>query len=249
MEQQCDLRLRGLITVIRRPNTSLEHNAGRGDENILFCTHRLTTHRLVSSDLLSRTLSSVANGSCHYQPANHNHSDYSRLFYTVPLPALIIRIAHPMRLFLSRRYLKWFIVVELLGLMILGVMTGFLGFIAEMALSAMLGYGLIRRSGETLRASQQQFSQLNQLDPRAPSPHRHGGWRVFNDPARPFDRRSGRANRPNRLLGISQASTNRRTHPNRDSAIIEGEFEASVDQEMSAKPNADQLPPGSKPKH
>ena len=25
---------------------TLEHNAGRGDENILFCTHRLTTHHL-----------------------------------------------------------------------------------------------------------------------------------------------------------------------------------------------------------
>ena len=46
MEQQGDLRLRTLITVIRRPNTSLKINAGRGDENILFCTHRLTTHHL-----------------------------------------------------------------------------------------------------------------------------------------------------------------------------------------------------------
>ena len=138
MEQQGDLRLRTLITVIRRPNTSLKLNAGRGDENILFCAHRLTTHRLVSSELLFRTLSSVANGSRHYQPSNHNHSDDSRLFYTVPLPALIIRIAHLMRLFLSGRYLKWFVIVELLGLMILGVMTGFLGFIAEMALTASL---------------------------------------------------------------------------------------------------------------
>ena len=51
-----------------------------------------------------------------------------------------------MRLFLSGRYLKWFVIVELLGLMILGVMTGFLGFIAEMTLSAMLGYGLIKRA-------------------------------------------------------------------------------------------------------
>ena len=70
-----------------------------------------------------------------------------------------------MRLFLSGRYLKWFVIVELLGLMILGVITGFLRFIAEM--TAMLGYGLIKRSGKTHRASQQQFSQLNQLDPRA----------------------------------------------------------------------------------
>ena len=250
MEQQGDLRLRTLITVIRRPNTSLKLNAGRGDENILFCAHRLTTHRLVSSDLLFRTLSSVANGSRHYQPSNHNHSDDSRLFYTVPLPALIIRIAHPMRLFLSGRYLKWFVIVELLGLMILGVMTGFLGFIAEMALSAMLGYGLIRRSGETLKASQQQFSQLNQLDPRALPRHIVmvvGGFLMIL-PGLLTDA----AGVLIVLIGYSASlrqSTNRRTHPHQDSAIIEGEFEASVDQEMSAKPNADQLPPGSKPKH
>ena len=68
-----------------------------------------------------------------------------------------------MRPFLSGRYLKWFVIVELLGLMILGVTTGFLGFIAEMTFSAMLGYILIKRSGKTLKASQQQFSQLNQL--------------------------------------------------------------------------------------
>ena len=155
-----------------------------------------------------------------------------------------------MRLFLSGRYLKWFVIVELLGLMILGVMTGFLGFIAEMALSAMLGYGLIRRSGETLKASQQQFSQLNQLDPRALPRHIVmvvGGFLMIL-PGLLTDA----AGVLIVLIGYSASlrqSTNPRTYPNQDSAIIEGEFEASVDQEMSAKPNADQLPPGSKPKH
>ena len=155
-----------------------------------------------------------------------------------------------MRLFLSGRYLKWFVIVELLGLMILGVMTGFLGFIAEMTLSAMLGYGLIKRSGETLKASQQQFSQLNQLDPRALPRHIVmvvGGFLMIL-PGLLTDAVGALVV----LIGLSASlkqRNNRRTQSNEGSAIIEGEFEASVDQEMSAKPNADQLPTGSKPKH
>jgi len=155
-----------------------------------------------------------------------------------------------MRLFLSGRYLKWFVIVELLGLMILGVMTGFLGFIAEMALSAVLGYWLIRRSGETLRASQQQFSQLNQLDPRALPRHMAmvvGGFLMIL-PGLLTDA----AGVLIVLIGYSASlkqSTNRRTQPNEGSAIIEGEFESSSDPETYAQPNTGQLPPGSKPKH
>ena len=155
-----------------------------------------------------------------------------------------------MRLFLSGRYLKWFVIVELLSLMILGVMTGFLGFIAEMALSAVLGYCLIRHSGETLRASQQQFSQLNQLDPRALPRHMAmvvGGFLMIL-PGLLTDA----AGVLIVLIGYSASlkqSTNRRTHSNQDSAIIEGEFESSSDPETCAQPNTGQLPPGSKPKH
>ena len=155
-----------------------------------------------------------------------------------------------MRLFLSGRYLKWFVIVELLGLMILGVMAGFLGFIAEMALSAVLGYCLIRRSGETLRASQQQFSQLNQLDPRALPRHMAmvvGGFLMIL-PGLLTDS----AGVLIVLIGYSASlkqSTNRRTQPNEGSAIIEGEFESSADPETCAQPNTGQLPPGSKPKH
>ena len=155
-----------------------------------------------------------------------------------------------MRLFLSGRYLKWFVIVEFLGLMILGVMTGFLGFIAEMTLSAMLGYGLIKRSGETLRASQQQFSQLNQLDPRALPRHIAmvvGGFflilpGLLTDAAGVLIA----------LISLSaslEQRNNRRTQPNQGSAIIEGEFESSSDSEVSAELKANQLPPGSKPKH
>ena len=114
----------------------------------------------------------------------------------------------------------------------------------------MLGYGLIKHSGETLKASQQQFSQLNQLDPRALPRHIVmvvGGFLMIL-PGLLTDA----AGVLIVLIGYSASlrqSTNPRTYPNQDSAIIEGEFEASVDQEMSAKPNADQLPPGSKPKH
>ena len=170
--------------------------------------------------------------------------------YTVPLPALIIGMTHPMRLFLSGQYLKWFVIIELLGLMILGVMTGFLGFIAEMTLSAMLGYGLIKRSGETLRASQQQFSQLNQLDPRALPSHIAmvvGGFLLIL-PGLLTDA----AGVLIALIGLSASlkqRNNRRTQPNEGSAIIEGEFESSSDSETSARPNTNQLPPGSKPKH
>ena len=155
-----------------------------------------------------------------------------------------------MRLFLSGRYLKWLVIVELLGLMILGVMTGFLGFIAEMTLSAVLGYCLIRRSGETLRASQQQFSQLNQLDPRALPRHMAmvvGGFLMIL-PGLLTDS----AGVLIVLIGYSASlkqSTNRRTHPNPDSAIIEGEFESSVDQNVSDEPNATPILPESKPKH
>ena len=92
-----------------------------------------------------------------------------------------------MRLFLSGRYLKWFVIVELLGLVILGVITGFLGFIAEMTLSAMLGYGLIKRSGEPLGlVSSNLVSSTNWTLARflATSPWWSG---IFIDPARPFD--------------------------------------------------------------
>ena len=54
------------------------------------------------------------------------------------------------------------------------------------------------------------------------------------------------------LIGLSASlkkRNNRRTQPNQESAIIEGEFESSSDSEMSAELNANQLPPGSKPKH
>ena len=155
-----------------------------------------------------------------------------------------------MRLFLSGRYLKWFVIVELLGLMILGVMTGFLGFIAEMTLSAMLGYGLIKRSGETLRASQQQFSQLNQLDPRELPRHIAmvvGGFLLIlpgllTDAAGVFIALTG-------LSASLKQRNNRRTQPNEGSAIIEGEFESSSESETSARPNTNQLPPASKTKH
>ena len=155
-----------------------------------------------------------------------------------------------MRLFLSGRYLKWFVIVELLGLIILGVITGFLGFISEMTLSAMLGYGLIKRSGETLRASQQQFSQLNQLDPRARPRHIAmvvGGFLLIL-PGLLTDA----AGVLIALIGLSASvkqSTNRRNQPNDGSAIIEGEFESTSDSKMSAEPNGNQLPPSSKPKY
>ena len=155
-----------------------------------------------------------------------------------------------MQLFLSGQYLKWFVIGELLGLMILGVTTGFLGFIAEMAFSAIVGYGLIKRSGKTLKASQQQFSQLNQLDPRALPRHIAmvvGGFLLIlpgllTDVAGVLIA----------LIGLSASlkqRNNRRTQPNQGSPIIEGEFESRSDSEMSAELNPNQLPPGSKPKH
>ena len=155
-----------------------------------------------------------------------------------------------MRLLLSGRYLKWFVITELLGLTILGVITGFLGFIVEMTLSAVLGYGLIKHSGENLQASQQQFSQLNQLDPRALPRHIAtviGGFLLIL-PGLLTDS----AGVLIALVGYSASlkqSTNRPAHPNQRSAIIEGEFESSSDSEVSAEPNANRLPPSSKPKH
>ena len=155
-----------------------------------------------------------------------------------------------MRLFLSGRYLKWFVIVELLGLMILGVTTGFLGFIAEMTFSAMLGYSLIKRSGKTLKASQQQFSQLNQLDPRALP--RHIAMVVSGFLLILPGLLTDAAGVLTALIGLSASlkqRNNRRTQPNQGSAIIEGEFDSSSDSEMSTELNANQLPPGSKPKH
>ena len=155
-----------------------------------------------------------------------------------------------MRLFLSGRYLKWFVIVELLGLMILGVTTGFLGFIAEMTFSALLGYGLIKRSGKSLKASQQQFSQLNQLDPRALPRHIAmvvSGFLLIlpgllTDAAGLLIALIGRS------ASLKQRN-NRRTQANQGSAIIEGEFESSSDLDMSAELNVNQRPPGSKPEH
>ena len=67
---------------------------------------------------------------------------------------------------MTRNPIHFVLIVECLGLVVLGLTFGFAFFLLEILITGVLGYGIIRRSGQSLLASTRQAQGLGIADLR-----------------------------------------------------------------------------------